>query len=191
MDTLFLLPILIGASILCIALTLTYRPATRWFSRNFGRRKTHAPLFQDEAEDEQPAPAPAYMPSKGLFNDFKAHVADIGGYIFGFELARLVCLAALLALSIYATTVAQAPRPPKDRLSPLLLTEDESVLSKRHRKHGKKKHKQNSNDLSTQEWAEFSVAGFYVSPAERRSCLSTESCENSSTAPRSRSRSYA
>lgn len=113
------------------------------------------------------------MPSKGLFNDFKAHVADIGGYIFGFELARLVCLAALLALSIYATVVAQAPRLPNDRLSPLVLTGDESVLSKKHRKHGKKKHKQNSglNDLSTQEWAEFSVAGFYVSPAARSFCM--------------------
>jgi hypothetical protein len=165
MDTLFLLPILIGASLLCIALTVAYRPVTHWFSRKFGRRRTHAPIFEDEGDYDQTAPTPAYMPSKGLFNDFKAHVDDIGRYIFGFELARLVCLGALLGLSIYATIAAQAPRLPNDRVNLLDLTGEEGVLSKKHRKHGRKKHKQNPalDELSMQEWAEFSVAGFYVS----------------------------
>lgn len=169
MDTLFLLPILIGASLLYIALTVAYRPVTNWFSRHFGRKRSYAPIFEDDGDYAQSAPAPAYMPSKGLFNDFKAHVDDIGRYIFGFELARLVCLGALLGLSIYATIAAQAPRLPNDRVNLLDFTGEESVLSKKHRKHGKKKHKQNVglNDLSTQEWAEFSVAGFYVNQTAR------------------------
>jgi hypothetical protein len=166
LDTLFLLPALVGLSIALIIITLLYKPVTNWLKRTFGKHKTYTPIFEDDGDYEQATPAPAYMPSKGLFNDLRAHVDDIGGYIFGFELARLVCLAALLGLSIYATIVAQAPSLPKQQAGAMGL-EDGSVeaMRKKHGKHGKKKHRQKNpalNDLSTQEWAEFSVSAFYV-----------------------------
>ncbi|KAJ9125510.1 hypothetical protein QFC22_000471 [Naganishia vaughanmartiniae] len=165
LDTLFLLPVWAAASLVLIGLTLAYRPVSSWMKKTFGKRKTYAPFFEDEEDDGQAAPTATYMPSKGLFNDFKAHVDDIGRYIFGFELARLACLMALLGLSIYATIYAEAPTLPKNQVGPAGIDNGSlDILKKKHSKHRKNKHRNNStlNDLSTQEWAEFSVSVFYM-----------------------------
>jgi hypothetical protein len=165
LDTLFLLPVWAVASLILIGLTLAYRPVSSWIQKMFGRRKTYAPIFEDDEDDGQAAPTATYMPSKGLFNDFKSHVDDIGRYIFGFELARLACLMALLGLSIYATIFAEAPSLPKNRIGSAKIDDGSlDIMKKKHAKHRKNKHRNNStlNDLSTQEWAEFSVSVFYV-----------------------------
>lgn len=100
------------------------------------------------------------MPSRGLVSDFKAHVRSLkeyGSILFAMEIVRVLCLAALLALSVYAAIQAESPER-KDGLS--------ANKWKKHKK-GRKGHKghhdkSNLDDYSSLEWGEFGVCSFYL-----------------------------
>jgi hypothetical protein len=108
------------------------------------------------------------MPSSGLGSDFRNHVRslrDAGSVLFGLEVVRLLCLGALLGLSIYAAILAESP------LRNTNLMSDDEIFAEGHKKHHKgkgRKHKGHHNkstldDYSSLEIGEFGVTTFYVS----------------------------
>lgn len=201
LDCLFILPLLAAASILIFTLQYLLPRLYRFISTKFSSRPKYEPIF----EDDTPPPAPAtYMPSQGLFKDFKNHLDSVGVVAWVFEFLKLLTIATLFALSIYATVVAHAPYAHshlgKSKVVHGLGNGTELVdgvlgargveqedgwfeAMKGKGKHGmgkKHKHKKGGKDkvqfdYVTQEWAEFGAAVFYVSTkVQVRRCVLTE-----------------
>lgn len=133
----------------------------------FIRRRRQSAQYQPlavEEDEEVPQPSTTYQPSQGLVSDVIAHIRSmqaLGKWLFGLEVIRLLCIAGLLGLSIYA--VIQAESPPE---LGTLDTELE-VNKKWGGKHRKKKHRHRHpkpvfDYYSHLEWAEFGVCTYYV-----------------------------
>ncbi len=152
LNSLYLLPILVAASLALLLIHLAARPIHSYLSKKFASRKNYVPIF----DDEEPPSTPGRMPSQGLWRDFTSHIKAIGPWVFSFEVARAACLGALLGLSIYATVIAQGPESP---------TNDFDALKNKHKKHRKHRNKDplGLDGWSSLEWQEFGVSAFYVS----------------------------
>lgn len=159
--TLFLLPICAALSLVILTLRLIIPRIIRFIRRR--RSGQYQPLLVDEDEDV-PQPSPTYQPSQGLMSDVVAHIRSLqalGKWLFGLEVIRLLCIATLLGLSIYA--VIQAESPELETKDGLL-----EISKKWGGKHGKKKHRHRHpkpvlDYYSHLEWAEFGVCTYYVS----------------------------
>lgn len=168
-NNLFLLPLVVAASLLLLLLTWLVPKLYRYTRKHLFRPK-YQPIFTDddnEAEaDDTPAPPPPPppMPSGGLASDFKRHIRslrDAGSVLFVLEVVRTLCLCALLGLSIWATIQAEPPTTEGSAS----VDADIDIL-KKHKKGKKHKghHDQSTLDrYSSLELGEFGVCAFYVS----------------------------
>jgi hypothetical protein len=172
--TLFFLPILVCASIIILLLTFILPKIYRALRSVFTRRQPILLTDDDEGDDGQgiPPATPIILPSGGLASDFRNHVRslrDAGTVLFGLEIVRLLCLGALLGLSIYAAILAESPIKTRDMGFGF---EDEGLDILKHHggRHGGKKHKGHKghhdkstlDDYSSLEWGEFGVTALYV-----------------------------
>ncbi|WWC60298.1 uncharacterized protein I303_102867 [Kwoniella dejecticola CBS 10117] len=171
--TLFFFPILvfISAGILLLSFTI---PRIYRFIISLFPKKEYQPILADEDGDEveeiesaQPSPAEPYMPSGGLWSDFRAHIRSMkeyGSILFFLEVLRTLCIATLLGLTVYAAIQAESP---DDQARPSLMNDDEAIDITGHwgkkKKHRKQKHRKPTlDDYSSLEWGEFGVVGFYT-----------------------------
>lgn len=162
--TLFILPLLVIVS--AVTLLLSYLvPKIR--SCIAERRRQPIFLGDDEvvAEVEAEIPQPqTYMPSQGYWSDFANHIKRLrtnGTAIVLLDVLRLLCLSALLALSIYATILAEAPDEGKHGGNSH--AHADGFLEALKKKKKKKKNKSVLDQYSTLEWGEFGASIFYVS----------------------------
>ncbi|WWC87878.1 uncharacterized protein L201_002776 [Kwoniella dendrophila CBS 6074] len=177
--TLFFFPILVfisaGILLLSFAIPRIYR-----FIKSLlpNRQKEYQPLLVDEEDEGEidssgpSTPSQPYMPSGGLWSDFRAHIRSMkeyGSILFLLEVLRALCLATLLGLTVFAAIHAESPNQ-KINSSPSFtgLDEDDNVIDVqghwgKHKKHKKKKHRKTRvDDYSSLEWGEFGVCGFYT-----------------------------
>ncbi|WWC68639.1 uncharacterized protein I206_102570 [Kwoniella pini CBS 10737] len=169
--TLFFFPILvfISAGILLLSFTI---PRIYRFIKSLLPKKEYQPILVDEDGDDveeietaQPSPAEPYMPSGGLWSDFRAHIRSMkeyGSILFFLEVIRTLCIATLLGLTVYAAIQAESP----DNKASLLQDDDMMGVEGhwgKHKKDKKKKHrKPKMDDYTSLEWGEFGVVGFYT-----------------------------
>lgn len=155
--TLFFLPLLVLVS--SFALLLSYGLPKLY---NRVRRRRGVYLEGEEGEEvEFEAPPPVYLPSQGLWSDFRAHCRSLmteGAVIVFLDLARTFCLMALLGLSILAAVQAEPPARKGHN-------ESYAEIMKKKKKKGGRKRKDRPilDEYSALEWAEFGVSIFYVS----------------------------
>lgn len=153
--TLFILPLLVLLSSATLLVSYLVPKV-----RNAISKRRHQPIFLDDEPlpEESDAPPEPYMPTQGLWADFTAHIRRLrsnGTTIVLLDVLRLLCLSALLGLSIYATIQAEAPDK-KGR-------HKHSILEALKKKKKKKKNRSVIDEYSTLEWGEFGACIFYVS----------------------------
>lgn len=173
MDTLFLLPILAGLSIVILLARAFGPPVYKWFSLRVAAWRGYEPVVTEEqgTADASPAQNPSYMPSEGLYIDFINHIRSVGVVPWVFELLRLLLIITLLTLSIYAAAVAHIPIAHRHEGVVAVGIEGEnegwlSILKGKGRHGGKRrKHKNRKAELDfvKEEWLEFGNTVFYVS----------------------------
>jgi hypothetical protein len=178
-EGLLLLPVLVVASILVLFLTFTVPRLYQWLRKSFRRPAEYDLLVDEDAEGEvPPTPLPA-MPSNGLISDFKAHVRSLqeyGSILFAMEVLRILCIGALLGLSIYAAIQAE-PAQSKEAIGGESLGSGMMEALKKHKKNKGKNHKGHHDKLILGEYTplelgEFGATAFYVSAASIHSrCL--------------------
>jgi hypothetical protein len=164
MESLYLLPILVAVSVTLLLIHLATPHIQKYIKSKFCSRKGYSPLFEDDEPQANPA---TQLPSQGLVKDLTAHIQAIGIWIFSFEVARALCLATLLGLSIYATIIAEGPGAHTNDLDVL----KHGLGGKRRKKHKHRKHRNKDplgvDEWSSMEWQEFAVSAFYVSSYAR------------------------
>ncbi|KAL1411644.1 hypothetical protein Q8F55_002608 [Vanrija albida] len=161
--TLYILPLLVLISATTLLLSYLLPPIYR-FIRNRVFPPARQPIFIDDDEPEviEVAAAPPlapYLPTKGLWEDFKAHVKRLrlhGTMIVALEVLRFALLGALLGLSIYATVLAESPDE-NDSEDPANFAD-----ATKKKKKKKKKNRSNVDDFSSLEWGEFGACLFYA-----------------------------
>ncbi|ORX36515.1 hypothetical protein BD324DRAFT_651753 [Kockovaella imperatae] len=168
--SLFLLPILVIASLALLLLTLILPSIYRFFKRHVFRKSYQPIRLEDDDEDgdaEAPAPEqPMYMPSRGFMSDFKAHVRSLqeyGSILFVMEVIRVLALGALLGLSIVVAIRAESPSEAHAQSAGDV--EDWSKWGKKKHKNKHKHHHKtqpNWDDYTHTEWEEFGICGFYA-----------------------------
>lgn len=161
-----------AVSILVLFLTFIIPRLYRSIRRLFAPAEYDLLVDEDaDAEGEvPPTPLPS-MPSHGLVSDFKAHVRSLqeyGSILFAMEVLRILCLGALLGLSIYAAIQAEPAQKRSAALGSGLGEDDEMGIFKKHRKHKGKHHKNHHDKLILGEYTplelgEFGATAFYVS----------------------------
>lgn len=150
--TLFLLPLLVVLSSFILLASYLVPKLYRCIVA-----RSRQPIFLDDDETVvQVVPEP-YMPSQGLWSDFTAHIRRLrtnGTTIVVLDVLRLLCIAALLGLSIYATVLAEELNDGKGKKKRSMW----DTLKKKK----KKKNKSVLDQYSTLEWGEFGACIFYV-----------------------------
>jgi hypothetical protein len=179
MDCLFLVPIIAGISLLALCFQIFGPKIYRIVKQKWAARQGYEAVSHDEQDDfEAPPATQTYMPSEGLAKDFMKRIRAVGVIAWILDFLRLLSVITLLALSIYATVVAHAPAahvhpgsPGKAVASPSENDDIFAVMKGKGHKNGKKhrKNRKANFDFVTQEWIEFGMTIFYVSPL-RASC---------------------
>ena len=176
-DNLLLLPVLVVASLVALVASFVLPRLYRYV-----RKHVFRPAYElvrpadDRADHSDPRvvdddPSPGhYMPSNGITSDFWAYLASMreyGSVLFALEVLRLLCLAALLGLTIWAAVQAEPPREASldDGQGDF---RDTSKSHKKHKNKNKHKHKHDTSlvdDYSLPEVEEFGLCIFYVGVA--------------------------
>jgi hypothetical protein len=168
--------VLVAASILVLFLTFSVPRIYRWISKRFSSSAEYDLLVDEDADAEAETdvpltPAPV-MPSNGLVSDFKAHVRSLqeyGSILFAMEVLRVLCIGALLGLSIYAAIQAEpAPKTSGTSMEDDGLGGGHMEVLKKHKKKKGKHHKAHHDKLILGEYTplelgEFGATAFYVS----------------------------
>jgi hypothetical protein len=141
-NSLLLLPLLVLASLGVLLLSWLVPKLWKLFRTHILR---YQPIALEDDDEDEPEPV-RYMPSAGLWSDFRAHVRsfkDTGSVLFALEIVRTLALGALLGLTIYAAIQAEPP-----------------INAFKKKKHH---HKNKVSDYSSLEWGEFGACAYYVS----------------------------
>ncbi|GMK55604.1 hypothetical protein CspeluHIS016_0206600 [Cutaneotrichosporon spelunceum] len=151
--TLFVLPLF--ALISAVTLLLSY--GIPWLYKRYRRRRQGVFLDGDEGDEVEIEAPPPLMPTQGLWPDFRAHLrrlATEGLFIACLDFVRMICLCALVGLSILAVVQAEPPsKGPKNQ--------SYAEIMKKKKKGKKRKDKPILDEYSTLEWAESGVSFFY------------------------------
>jgi hypothetical protein len=166
-NNLFILPILVAASVLVFLLTWLVPKLYRFVRKRIARRNDYEAISSEDEDAEEVSPrTPTHLPSHGLASDFRAHIRslrDAGSVLFALETLRTLALCALLGLSIWAAIQAETPM-----VTSLLSGTEENEVEASKKHWGKKKKHKGHHDKSTfdqyssLEWGEFGMCGFYV-----------------------------